>query len=254
MEAFSAFQAAYGSEIPHYDISRQKPELSAAVRTVVTFGGKAATWRYPRGVNIVYPMSPGLLLKRREHASTIKISLIPAISEVLSGLKEIQPGVKQLTIFWTAGRYDSLASEARAAGLAMGIEVSTRKIDDPDTLPSFLREEMGKMQAFFLPPDPLLVTPANLRIFREFSWNNGIPFYGVTKGMTREGAVASIGVSFPGMGQTAAEVVRSLNAGQPVPSIVYPKADEITLNASAARRCGVTFPRHITDKADFLFP
>ncbi|HBE88126.1 MAG TPA: hypothetical protein DDW67_03175 [Elusimicrobia bacterium] len=254
MEAFSAFQAAYGSDIPHYDLAKSRPVLKPGVRTVVAFGGKAAAWHYPAHVNIVYAMAPGLMLPPRPRGQAVKVSLIPGMTRVVARIREIQPGIKRLTIFWSAPRYDELVAEAKSSGAALGLEVSLSKVAGPEELPGLLRAEMGKMDAFWLPPDPLLITPDNLRTFREFSWSNSIPFYGTTKGMTREGAVASIGVTFRGIGETAAALVRRLEAGEELPPVLHSEAEELTLNASAARRCGVRIPPALAGGAAFLFP
>ncbi|MDT8286810.1 MAG: ABC transporter substrate binding protein [Elusimicrobiales bacterium] len=256
MEAFSAFQAAYGAEIPHYDLSRSRPSLPPGVRTVVAFGGKAAAWRYPAHVNVVYAMAPGLIIPPRgsARAVAVKVSLIPAMPRVLSRIKEIQPGLKRLTIFWTAPRYDALAQRAKADGAALGMTVTLRRVEGSEKLPGLLRGEMGEMDAFWLPPDPLLVTQDNLRTLREFSWGNGIPFYGATRGITREGAVASIGVTFRGVGETAAGLVRRLEAGETLPAVVHPGAEELTLNATAARHCGISIPGRLAGGAALLFP
>jgi hypothetical protein len=254
MEAFSAFQAAYGAGIPHYDLSSSAPVLPPQVRTVVAFGGKAAAWRYPANVDLVYAMAPGLIVPPRNPGRTVKVSLIPETRKVLSRILAIQPGLGRLTIFWTAPRYDGLAEQAKADGAALGIKVSLRKVAGPESLPALLRAQMGKMDAFWLPPDPLLVTQDNLRTLREFSWGNGIPFYGSSKGMTREGAVASVNATFRGIGEAAAGLVKRLEAGEHPPAVLYPGGEELTLNASAARSCGLKIPAALAEGAAFLFP
>lgn len=254
MEAFSAFQAVYGADIPHYDLSRSRPSIPPHISTVVTFGGKAAAWSYPSRVNVVYTMAPGFILSPRSRGSAVKVSLIPRVPRILSRLKEIQPGLKRLTIFWTTPRYDDLAEQAKADGAAMGLTVTLRRVTGSEKLPGLLRGEMGKMDAFWLPPDPLLVTPDNLRTLREFSWGNGIPFYGTTRGITREGAVASVGVTFRGIGEAAAGLVRRLEEGGGVPPVFYPPEEELTLNASAARNCGIRIDGRLAEEAAFLFP
>lgn len=253
-EAFASFQAAYGAEVPFYDLSRGDPVLPARVSIVVAFGGRAASLRYPETVAIVYPMAPGLLLKPGAAARNVKISLIPGPAKVLGRIKQLQPGIRRLAVFWSAPRYDELAGEAAEAGAALGLEVYPVRVPAAENLPAALRKELGNMQAFWLPPDPLLVTPGNLRILREFSWGNRIPFYGSTKGMTREGAAASIGVSFRDIGTAAAAAVRELQAGRAVPRVIYPADEELTLNASAARRCGLDLPGRLVQEAEHLFP
>ncbi len=254
MEAFSAFQAVYGADIPHYDISRSAPNLPPQVRTVVAFGGRAAAWSYPPRVDLVYTMAPGLILSRRGTGRTVKISLIPGIHRVLARIKDLQPDIRKLTMFWSADRYDAVAQEAFRVSSHLGIELSLQKVGKPEDLPGLLRSHMGRMEAFWLPPDPLLVTPVNLRLLREFSWSNGIPFYGTTKGMSREGAVASVGVTCRDIGEAAAKAVRDLESGAEVPEVIYPEREELTLNATAAKRCGLVLNARLTGEATFLFP
>ena len=72
--------------------------------------------------------------------------------------------------------------------------------------------------------------------------------------MTREGAAASVGVSFGEMGKAAAAATRLLEEGKPVPAMIFPEKVEVTLNSSAARKCGLVFPRGIIEEAGHLFP
>lgn len=253
MEAFSAFQAAYGAEVAHFDLSKAKPELPPQVRTVVAFGGKAAVYPYPPDIRVVYCMAPGIFLKPAP-ASPVKISLIPPFDKVLSRLKLMQPGLKTLKVLWMAPDFGQFADAITRAGAELGIQLISIRVTDTADLPSILRREMPGMDAFWLPPDPLLVTPENLLILREFSWANGIPFYGSTKGMTREGAAASVGLSFKAMGEAAAGAALRLEAGEKLPEIVFPDEDEVTLNATAAKRCRLTFPRRVIEEAGYLFP
>ncbi len=256
LEAFSAFQAAYGSEVPHFDISREKPELPAGIRTVIAFGAKAAGYPYPPGIRLVYCMAPGFFLKAQpQQAKPVKISLVPDFSALLAKIRVIQPGIKKLLVFWMVPDFGrNIIEPLIIEGARQGMQISAVRLESSDDLPSVLRRKMGGMDAFWLPPDPLLITPENLMILREFSWGNAIPFYGSTKGMTREGALASVGVSFSETGAAAAAAVLKLEAGEDLPNMIFPEKTEVTLNASAAKRCRVELPRELIGEAAYLFP
>lgn len=255
LEAFAAFQAAYGAEVRHHDISKKDPELPPGVRTVAAFGNKAAGYSYPAGLNMVYCLSPGFFVKNVPAGGrAVKISMIPQFGLLLPKLKLIQPGLKRLRIFWTAPVYELYADLIQKESRDSDIVVELVRVKDPEALPGLLRQSMGKMDAFWLPPDPLLVTRESLMIFREFSWANAIPFYASVKGMVQEGAVASIGVSFKEIGRTAARAALRLEAGEDLPWVVFAGNPEITLNAAAAKKCGIEFPGVIRDEAAYLFP
>ncbi|HNT97074.1 MAG TPA: ABC transporter substrate binding protein [Elusimicrobiales bacterium] len=254
MEAFSAFQAAYGSEIRYYDLSEGAPSLPKEARTIVTFGGKAASFRYPEGTKVIYAMAPGLQLSRTRYPGAVKISMLPPVDRVLKRLRSIQPGMRTLAIFWTADRYAPLVEEAGLRGREYGVSVYAVRIKAPGDLPAAIRAENGRMDAIWLPPDPLLLTPSTLRIFTSFAWGNAVPLYGSTRGMTREGAAASVGVTVKAVGTAAAEAARRIEAGETLPDTIYPETEDLTLNASSARRCGLGFSRELVERAEYLFP
>ncbi|MEI7528474.1 MAG: ABC transporter substrate binding protein [Elusimicrobiota bacterium] len=255
MEAFSAFQAAYGASVKYYDASKERPELPAGVKTVVAFGAKAASQAYPAGMNVVYCMAPGFFLspKGRE-GRTVKISMIPGFGNTLAKFKEIQPALKRLRVFWILPDFTADAEELRAEGAARGIEISTVKVEAIAELPGLLRRGLGEMDAFWLPPDPFLISPESLMMLREFSWGNSIPFYASTKGIAREGAAAAVGASFAEIGAAAAAAAKSLQAGETPAATIYPGKEELTLNATAAKKCGLEFTPEILREASYLFP
>jgi hypothetical protein len=254
-DTFAAFRTAYGRDVRLQDISAGKPKPGPETRTVVAFGGKAAIGDYPPGLNIVYCLSPGIFLKNpARQGQTIKIAMLPAFDEVFYRLKLIQPGLKRLKAFWMVPDFIGYRDRFIAEGAAFGIEVSAVKVATAEALPELLRKNLAEMDAFWVPPDPLLLTPENILILKEFSWGNDIPFYASNRGITREGATASVGVSFNAIGIAAAKAAAGLAAGEKLPTILFPDSVELTLNAAAAKNCGLTFPKEILNDAEQIFP
>jgi hypothetical protein len=234
MEAFAAFQAAYGTDVKHFDISKNRLELPDGTKTVVSFGGKASDYPYPPGISVVYCMAPGLILRQNGTAgSSVKISMLPRLGLILSELKAIQPGLKRLRVFWMAPSYGNYMNDLKSKGQLLGIAVEGTRIGSIDELPELLRGSLGTMDAFWLPPDPLLLTPESLTIFREFSWDNGVPYYASSRVQAIEGATASIGTSFSGIGKAAAMAAMALEAGEKQPTVIFLDKAELTLNAAA---------------------
>lgn len=255
LEAFSAFQAAYGAEVTYFDVSREKPALPPGTKVVVAFGTKAATYPYPPGTDIVYCMAPGAFVPQQgRQGRTIKISMVPDMRLTISKIKQTYPQLRRLRAFWMVPGFGAYADDLKKAGEAVGVEVTPVKVEKIDDLPGILRGGLGGMDAFWLPPDPLLISPESLMIFREFSWNNRIPMYATTKGLVREGACASVGISFAESGAAAAANARALLAGENPPPVFFTDKIELVLNASAAKRCGLQFPQEAIKDAAYLFP
>ncbi len=255
LEAFSAFQAEYGSGVRHFDSSRGKAAVPPGTATVVTFGIKAMAQAYPLEANMVACLAPGYFFPQEgRHGRAIKISMLPSFPRLFSTLKKVQPQLKKLRVFWMVESYKEFREPIVAAGAEAGVQVTPVRVSSVADLPSLLRGAHGDMDAFFLPPDPLLISPESLMIFREFSWSNGIPMYASTRGIAKEGATASIGISFAESGAAAARTARALQAGEPQPPVVFPDRIELTLNATAARKCGLHFSADLLREADYLFP
>lgn len=254
LEAFTAFRDAYGGKMDYTDLSSGKPDLPDGTRTIVAFGGKAASHPYPQAANIVYCMAPGIFVKNPPLGKAVKINLIPDFAVIFAQLKNIQPRLKRLRIFWMLQDFNRYAVTVKTEGEKQGIEVTALRVRSMEDLPAMLRQAIGEADALWIPPDPVLVTAENLMIFKEFSWSNRIPFYGSTKGMARAGAVASIGISFKEMGAAAAAAAARLNSGESVPESFSPEKLEIALNQAAAKRFGLEFPREVLERAAYVFP
>lgn len=256
LEAYSAFREAYGADVAYTDLSAgARPDLSGGVKVVAAFGGKAASHPYPPGLPVVYSMAPGIRLGApgRQRAS-VKISLLPRPEAVLTRLKAMQPELKRLTVFCIAEDAAEYAALLEAEGARADIRVETVRMTVADELPRLLRLSLDRSDAFWLPADPLLVTPETLRIFAEFSRANGVPFYASNKSLAREGAVAAVGAGYREIGAAAAAAVKDFEAGRTPPALVFPESVELTLNASAARRFGIKFPEQLLKEAAYLLP
>jgi hypothetical protein len=254
MEAFTAFQAAYGA-VKYIDVSKNQQDLPAGTRTAIAFGGRAASYPYPPGVNVVYCMAPGLFQKDLPAAGrAVKISMVPKLGLLLAKLRAVQPGLRRLRVFWRAPGFGTYLDAIKKEGAAAGIEVETVRVEDTDELPELLRRSLGKMDAFWLPPDPIMITPESLMIFREFSWDNGVPYYASSKAMAREGATASVSISFRDIGAAAARAAAAVDSGDKQDQVVFLEKAEITLNKTAAARCGIEFPPELVKEASAILP
>ncbi|MGD9642110.1 MAG: ABC transporter substrate binding protein [Elusimicrobiales bacterium] len=254
-EAFTAFRTGYGEEIPYFDISVKKPVIPPGTRTVVTFGSAAAKHAYPPGLQLVYALAPGYVAAAGGRTgATVKVSMLAPARRLLTGLKELQPGLKRLLILWRAPGYSAILEDYAAAGAAIGVKVTLARVKREEQIPGLLRAAIGKADAFWLPPDPLLFSPSILSIFREFSLGNALPMYVSTKGLAQKGACASIGIGFSQIGLAASDAVMKLRAGAALPPIVYPENAQLTLNASAAKRCNLSFTEAAVAKAEEIFP
>ena len=255
LEALSAFTAVYGSAVPSYDLSAETPRFGPDTRLVVAFGGKAAAFSYPGGLPLIYCLAPGFSLSaERGGDRAVKISMVPEFNLLLSRIKTIQPEVRRLGMFWLSPWYSNIARELRAAGDRNGIEVKAFRLENLEALPSLLRSEISKLDAFWVPPDPLLMNQDTMQQLANFSWDNGIAFYGSARPLAKGGAVASLGLSFAEIGRAAAKAALDALGGRVVQKVIYSTNTELSLNLDGAKKCGITLPPETLKEAAYAFP
>lgn len=254
-EAFEGFQEALGHTVSPILLSEGSPRISPETRVVVAFGGKAAQWDYPDRVALIYAMAPGTKLEPRDRKGfSIEVGILPRAGLILSRLKELQPPLKRLAILWSSKAVEDYLDEIRKAAEPIGLEVSSERLGGPGDLPDRLRALFGKIDAFWLLPDPPLVNSQSLSILKEYSWSNDIPFYAPTAGFVQQGATASISSSFREIGRAAGAAARRALAGDLVQGTVYPDKTEVTVSAKSAEAAGLQIPREALQKADKVLP
>jgi putative ABC transport system substrate-binding protein len=172
-------------------------------------------------------------------------------------LKEIQPALRRLAVFEVTRSpgVSEYLDGFRHAAQTYGIMVRIEYLNQADDLPERLRSLVGEIDAIWMPPDPLLVTPAAFAVAKEFARSNNTPLYAPVDSLVDKGATASFVSSFRENGRTAGRIAAQAEAGA-LGNIeaVYPDRYELTVNLTAAAQSGLTIPPDVVKKADRVIP
>lgn len=232
-EAYAAFRNGLSSPADLFDASAPGFSTPEEARYVAVFGARATALEFPAGTHRIYALAPVAGLGPGWH----QISMLPPPAEALAAYKGLQPGLKRLAVFWAAYPGEKYLVELHAAGEAAGIEIISSRLKSPDSLPERLRRLMGKMDAFWLMPDPVLITQASLMVLANFSCANAVPFYAPTYALVQNGATASFAPDFSESGAAAARALEELRAGRRLPPVLYPQNSRLRLNAQLLDKC-----------------
>lgn len=232
-EAYAAFQAGLSAPAELYDVSTPGFSAPEAAHYVAVFGARATALDFPAGTHRVYALAPVAGRGRGWH----QISMVPPPAEALAAYAGVQPGLRRLAVFWSAYPGEKYMEELRAAGEAAGIEIISARLKSPDSLPERLRRLMNKMDAFWLMPDPVLITQGSLLVLANFSCANAVPFYAPTYALVQNGATASFAPDFAEAGAAAARAVEELRAGRRQPPVIYPLNTRLRLNMQLLDKC-----------------
>jgi len=252
-EALQGFQEAYGKIVPVYILSEGAPPIPSETRLIVAIGGKAATYHYPPQTTLLYLMAPGTLVSADErNTPAIKVYMTPSASIVLHKLKEIQPTLKRLGILGISKSRDSFNSELQETGQELGIQIVIDKLGAPNDLPDHLRSLKSKIDALWVSPDPLLLTPESFNTMKEFCRSNSIPFYVPTSQLVELGATGAVTSSFSDIGHSAGKIAKEFLAGTYKAEKAYPEKFETVLNVTSAKTAGL--PLEAQKVADKVIP
>lgn len=254
-QALEGFYDVTGRAAPVTTLTKDAPNFDGTVKAAVLFGARASLAEYPQRIARVYCMAPGLPWSgaggRRTEAF---VQMMPAPQALLSKLKEIQPAMRKLAIFWISPSIGSYCDGLREAAAGLDIELLLRQLETAGGLPEALRGLPELPDAIWLPPDPALVTASTFATLRDFSVSNKTAFYVPTDGLVEKGALASVSIDFREVGRAAAKAAGQLLAGKQPDNPLYPEKIEVTLNSSAAKKIGFVFREETIKRADKVLP
>ncbi len=232
-EACAAFRAELKHPADIYDASRPGFVPPDDVKFMAAFGARAVAAGHPSGTRGVYALAPLVMRGHGWH----QISMVPAPEAAIASYKALQPGLRRLAVFWSAYPGEDYLLQLRDAGARAGIEIISAKLKSPDSFPDRLRRLLGKMDAFWLMPDPALINTGSLMVLANFACANSIPFYAPTPALMHSGAAASLAPDFAQSGAAAAAVIEALYRSEEVANVIFVERPQLKLNEELIDKC-----------------
>jgi putative ABC transport system substrate-binding protein len=150
-----------------------------------------------------------------------------------------------------------LVQEAQKAAGVVRLVVMARlaatERDVPQALRALLKGE-DAVDAFWLPPDPMLLGDATRRFLLSETLKAGKPVLGFSPALVSEGALVSNGADVVSIGEQAADLVTRLLAGERTArgSLLIPRA-ELVINKKIADKLKIEIPADALKAASRLF-
>ncbi|MBI1823134.1 MAG: hypothetical protein HY200_02780 [Nitrospirae bacterium] len=254
-EAFEGFQEGFGQSVRSYNLSGDKFKIDNDTKLVVAFGGKAVLFPYPEHTNLIFCLAPGTEVSSKDRIGlSIAVRMLPAENAIVLKLKEIQPSMKKLAIFWVSNSLESRVEKMRQAALSAGVEVISEKLNKTEEIPDRLRSIYSLIDAIWLMPDPLLISSQSFKVLKEFSWSNKVPLYTPSSGLVEQGATASIATPFHEIGRIAGVAAHQLLNGGLNLSEIYPEKMQVTINIKAVNTLGLKISENVLQKSEKVSP
>lgn len=250
-EALTGLKQGFQGGLPTFFLSKGEPKIPNSARVILIFGSKAALRSYPDDTILIIAMAPGAEV-RMENA--IEIRMEPEAGTLLSSLRRIQPAMKRLGVLWAFGGFKDHLNELGKVAEARGITIENARVKSSSDLPDHLRSLYGKVDALWIPPDPLLLNATSLPVLVEFSKSNKVPLYVPTGGLVEQGATAAVGTSFRQIGITAGVAARNALKSPPKERRLHAERVELVIGKTAAAQVGLHLSQEALAAADKVLP
>lgn len=217
-------------------IKEKQPEILLAV------GSRALAFTNSIPATPVIHMmvpDPGAIISKRKNITGVGMELQPATQ--ISGLLAALPGVKRLGLIYGPTKNGGLVNEAKRFADKKGLFLVARKAEGPKEVPRLLNTLRGKIDAFWMLPDPCVVTRETLQLLFLFSLEERVPILTFSDRFLEKGATISVTLNIQAIVEKAANMATRILGGtdiRKIPSAAAVQAD-ISVNKEIAKKLGV---------------
>ena len=170
----------------------------------------------------------------------------------LAQLALVAPEVKKLGMILSEGNARLDSSEAIAAAERAGLELQVLRVSTERHVRRSWHRLRSEVDAIWIVPDPLVVTPENFRYLRDQAAFAGIPTIASSEDLVRAGALMCVAPDREVVGSQLVELTNALLGGTPIESLPVqePGAVRVLLNVDTQHAIGLIIDEFTLDFID----
>ena len=255
-EAFRGFSRACHHEAIRFVVSEGKEnEIGDFIREeqprlIVAIGADALEQvRQIRTIPIIYLMvlNPSKIVPEAKNVTGVQMT--PSPVQQVDLIRKALPNVSKVGVLYDPNNLSKFVRQAADAARPLGLELVTREIRAPREVPGALLRLRGEIDAFWMLPDPSVVSPETMEFFILFSGENRIPLVSFSRKYVDMGALLALDTDPYDMGMQAGEMATRLlqDAGnRSIPRVEAARKTVKWVNPNVARRLGL--PRDLAER------
>ncbi|MES9852046.1 MAG: ABC transporter substrate binding protein [Candidatus Thiodiazotropha sp. L084R] len=243
----------------------QAPEVMAEVMAskpimIVAFGAKAAYFaklatQSRQDVPVLFAMVLNWqryrLLEGQSNLAGIDAEVAPG-TQLLS-LNLLFPEVARIGVIYSNAHSLASVEEAIRTADLVGVEISAKPIERAKELKQAYRRLAGKVDAVWLPTDPVLYTLENIHWLKRQCVKDRLICIGQSDNIVRLGLLLAVNPDIPSVGVQAAGLAEDILLHGVKPSqigVQDPLGTRMTLNAKTASKIGLKLTESVLQLAD----
>ncbi len=242
------------------DFVKKEVDLILTLGTGSTLAALEVTEKKP--IPIVFsivgdPKATGIIRTYEDSGKNITgVSMKVDVKEQFDMVKEVLPEMETLGIIYCTELPQAVVTgkEARTAAIELGwnpLTVSVTKRDLPG-LAKICDSLAKKVDAIYIPTDPILNLPEHLQTIIQVSDKHKIPVVSVTKKDVEDGVLMAVHCDFYEIGRQAADPMVQILSGVDVRTIPpqKPIINKLSLNLKKAKNLNIQIKRQVILKTD----
>ncbi len=268
-EALSGFQEYLQKKAiqVNYDIYRLEGDMANAngiiqkvkktkVNLIFTLGSLATETTINEVSNI--PIVAGMILREdllKKTPNGTGVFLEFPVETQLKWLQRLLPDTKTVGVIFNPQENNERMESASRVASKMGLKLEAYKVNVPQDLPEALNRLAKNADVFWGVPDNLVLNPQTAKHILLFSFQNRIPFIGLSSAWVKAGALYSLDWDYIDIGKQCGEIADKIFQGIPMDSIplATPRKVMYVLNLNAANQMKIKIPEEIIRGAHQTF-
>ncbi|MES9940089.1 MAG: ABC transporter substrate binding protein [Candidatus Thiodiazotropha sp. 6PLUC2] len=236
------------------EVMASKPGLIAAFGAKAAYFAKLAT-QSRQEVPVIFAMVLNWqryrLLEGQDNLAGIDAEVAPG-TQLLS-MNLLFPDVTRLGVIYSNTHSLASVEEAISAAELVGVEISAEPIERAKELKQAYRRLAGKVNAVWLPTDPVLYTLENIHWLKRQCVKDRLICIGQSDNIVRLGLLLAVNPDIPSVGAQAAGLAEDILQHGVKPSqigVQDPLGTRMTLNAKTASKIGLELTESVLLLAD----
>jgi len=197
-------------------------------------------------------LTPEFTEKRKKYSGT-NMDVLP--ETYLSYMARLFPKAKTVGIIYSKRNTGQFVNDALAISNSNGFEIIAREVSTPARVPAVIESMKGKIDIFWMLPDPEVITSETVNSILLFSFQNNVPVFSFSNKYVKMGALASLSVDPFALGSlTGALVAKKLDKGVVENHVhIRPQKVLLSVNRKVAAKFGFPLSDEIVRQADEVY-
>lgn len=268
-EAVAGFQQAFRHQgvraiFDVHSFEEETPRVGRILQDVKQGGsallltlGTAATQRARQDITTV-PIIAGLVLSADEFKGTPNMSGVTLefpVALQLEWLRRFLPTAKTIGVIYNPRENQQKIEAASRVAHELRLKLESQQVSDTRELPMALETLAKKIDVLWGVVDELVLTPQTAKHILLFSFQNRIPFVGLSTAWVKAGAFYALDWDYTDLGMQCGEMALKVLQGTPINALppVVPRKVVYALNQKTARHMKIEIAETLVRGAREVF-